>query len=631
MLHVAQAFQVPDNKTKQRLEASGIRHWIYLGEDSTWRIQAEYVLAPDIGRISIADLLENISQELRRPYIEWIGTLSLRNDSLEWWSSELAAKNPYHRLYIRICLLAAGRNLLLSGLLKDTIIICSSSALTQEIQRYAMELDIPLSTHNLKKTLPDKESLKSRMITCAGQILKVSPQVPAVGRYLSLYQNYLEKDLRYRRHILKQGKQESINDFTGERTVLLFTWVDKRNFTPDGRYTDPYFGPLPGLLKQRGYRVAFVPRVLFTLPFSEAVKRLDYTQETIFFPEEFLLLEDIRSCRKRMACYCPDVPDPATVKGIPVRALALENFSETLPLLAENLTYGPLINAMRTRGICPERIIHTCEGHSWEQALSWSVHQYMNGTKVIGYDNVTFSRLVLSMYPAGNEYGRRPLPDRIITNGPLYRDVLLKEGMPETRVSTGCALRHTYLWNHDKSGNDGTGLRQAGKPWKILVATAIGLGDSVELVAKACDAFGGDENYEVLVKCHPLVRPDNVRHFLGEKARFPNVFFDDRPVSALLPKSHILLYTYTSVCFEAMIHGVIPVCVRAENFLNLDKLDAVPDIRWCVTTPMELQKVAKEIQSMPADTRASWQERAYRIVQEALAPPSEECIDAFLA
>jgi hypothetical protein len=80
-----------------------------------------------------------------------------------------------------------------------------------------------------------------------------------------------------------------------------------------------------------------------------------------------------------------------------------------------------------------------------------------------------------------------------------------------------------------------------------------------------------------------------------------------------------------------MIHGVIPVCVRAENFLNLDKLDAVPDIRWCVTTPMELQKVAKEIQSMPADTRASWQERAYRIVQEALAPPSEECIDAFLA
>jgi surface carbohydrate biosynthesis protein (TIGR04326 family) len=400
---------------------------------------------------------------------------------------------------------------------------------------------------------------------------------------------------------------------------------------PDGKYTDPYFGPLPGLLKKRGYKVAFVPRVLFSIPFREAVERLAVTKETMFFPEEFLTDSDIRECRKRMAIYFPEVPDSATIGNIPAASLARENIQETRATLADNLLYEPMIKAMNNRGICPSRIIHTCEGHSWEQALSWSVHNSMPGTPVVGYDNVTFSRLVLSMYPSANEYGKRPVPDRIVTNGSLYKTILIREGVPHGMVSTGCALRHTYLWKENTDRLDLKGERESDTPCRILVATAIGLGDSVELVAKACDAFGGDENYEVLVKCHPLVRPDNVRHFLGEKARFPNVFFDDRPVSALLPKSHILLYTYTSVCFEAMIHGVIPVCVRAENFLNLDKLDAVPDIRWCVTTPMELQKVAKEIQSMPADTRASWQERAYRIVQEALAPPSEECIDAFLA
>ena len=35
----------------------------------------------------------------------------------------------------------------------------------------------------------------------------------------------------------------------------------------------------------------------------------------------------------------------------------------------------------------------------------------MPETQVIGYDNVNFSRLALSLYPARSEIGLRPLPD----------------------------------------------------------------------------------------------------------------------------------------------------------------------------------------------------------------------------
>lgn len=627
MVWISLSPAVPGQSWKDTVQSCGVTQWVYLGGDSTWRIRAESVLSPEIQRLSVADLLDRASQALRRPYIDWIGGLSNDNASPEWWASELAAKNPYHHFYVRLCLLAAAEKLLADGIADTTLIVCSTPAMVRGVTRLAHRQGIPLREVSLKKSSLDIRSLIRKNLEPFAQVL---PPLPFAGNYVRDYQKFLEQDLRYRRQILASHDPAGRSGFSGNDTVLFFTWVDRRNFAADGTYSDPYFGPLPRMFQEKGYRVAFVPRVLFTIPFQEAVQRMIRTGETFFFPEQFIVPGDLRECRKRRDTFDPVIDASATIENIPVSDLAREHVDQTRNLLPDNLVFSPLIASMHRQGIRPHEIIHTCEGHSWEQALSYAVHRFMPGTTVVGYDNVTFSRLVLSMYPARGEYGIRPLPDIIVTNGPLYRDVLLREGLPAGMVRAGCALRHTYLWKNTPEGKD-VPAHDPGGPVRILVATAIGLGDSVELVAKACDAFGGDPRYEVLIKCHPLVDPGVVRQYLGSRVVPANIRFEELPVNELLKRSHILLYTYTSVCYEAMVYGVFPVCVRAENFLNLDKLDGTPEIRWSATTPGDLRRTAEEILSMPPQQRERWRQEAKKIVAAALSPVGGSCISAFIA
>lgn len=601
----------------------GIKQWLYLGEDSTWRVQMEAAIPVEISRIPIADILDETAQNLRQPYIDWIGDLSQINSSFEWWSSELAGKNPYNPLFVRICLLASAQKILPEGFDKNTIIICSSPALLKCVTRYMDENNIPwreIDNINSKREI----NLQQKIRQTIGRIAQSFFWFPIVGKYIRADQRSFESD---REQINARQKVKPPSVFSGDDTILFFTWVDRRSFAQNGSYTDIYFGPLPQMLKENGYRVGFIPRILYTIPFEEAVDKLIKTGETFFFPEQYLSKNDMEVCRKRQDHYNPDIQNLSSIKDLFIDPLVVEHISETKDGMVDNLVFEPLIKSMRQQGIYPARIVHPCEGHCWEQALTWSVHHHMPETKVIGYDNVTFSRMVLSMYPAKNEWGLRPIPDRIVTNGPLYRDTLVREGWPSERVRAGCALRHTYLWKNPPVESK---ENQISSPIRILVATAIGMGDSVELVTKASEAFGGDTRYEVNIKCHPLVNSEEVKHYVGKKVNHTNIVFEKAPISELLPTAHILLYTYTSVCYEAMMYGVVPVCVKAENFLNLDKLDANPDIRWMATTPEDLQKVAEEIVSRTPEARRAWTAKARMILQSALAPINDCCIDAFI-
>jgi hypothetical protein len=449
-----------------------------------------------------------------------------------------------------------------------------------------------------------------------------------LGNHFPPYQKLLETRNDYRRIVLREKNVLEIPKFKGNRGILLFTWVDRRNFTLQGEYRDPHFGPLPVELKKRGYEILFVPRVLYTIPYREAVDRLLNTRENFLFPEQCISTSDISSCQRRSNAFKPDIPEDITVGSVPVLSLAKEQIENYRTTLAENLVYEYLIKYLAECGILPSQIIHTCEGHSWEQVMTGAVRKYLPKTKAIGYDNVTFSRLVLSMYPAESELHIRPIPDRIVTNGPLFYEVLRKEGLPPDRIAKGCALRHTYLW--DSSDPDSICRSKKTGPNRILVATSIGLGDSVELASKAALAFGGNSDYEILVKCHPMVDVNRVKTYLGSHTDFQNLAFVSESIDRLLPCADILLYTYTSICFEALRFGVFPICVRSENFLNLDPLDAAPSVRRVATTPEEIRKEVEGCIGMSAEERLNYENQAKGILKAALAPVTPSCIDSFI-
>lgn len=609
------------------LPVRGIRQWVYLGEDTAWRVKAEMTIGSAACRISIADILHETSWKLREPYIDWIGELSRLNHSLEWWGSELAAKNSLRGFYVRICSLGVARHLLINGFDSPTLIVCSTPALFEEVVRFASVRGVSL------RRLPKSTRVcRWRAVGKAGQrYLKAAYRrlciltVPLFAMDHSSLDGYPS----YRRRLLARKGVRADSDFAGEDAILLFTWVDHRNFTAAGGYRDPHLGPLAELLREGGYRVAYVPRVLPTIPFDEAVDRLLQTGERLFFPELYISDPDRKNCYRQARRFKPVVPADLMVCEVPVHRLACEHLEEKRKSLAETLAYECLIANLSTEGVHPRQIIYTCEGHSWEHALIWSVRRYMPDTRVVGYDNVNFSRMSLSMFPAQCEYGLRPLPDRLVTNGPLYRQILLSENFRSSLVKVGCALRHAYLWEIPVDPHrDGT--RNQDSTIRILTVTGIGFGESVELVIKAVTAFGDDPRFEVFIKCHPMLDGNVVRSHLGVLANHDNLHFVTKPVSELLPSADIMLYTYTSVCYEALQHGVPPVFIKSESLLNLDQLEATPDVRWEATTPGDLRRVAGEIDGMSAEERLAWRRKAAEVVRAALAPITPQSIEAFV-
>jgi hypothetical protein len=605
-----------------------IARWVYAGDDSTWKVRAEFFIPKTVERVSLAAELDRVSWTFRTPYLDLIGKLSNINKSPEWWGSDVASKNSYTQLYTRICLLAVCRSLIDRDPDTDMVFVCSSMALCHELINHAEEKKIRCHKVPVSRSGLFISATASAIRDGLESVLRWLPPFPAIGNHVELYRRLLETRNDYRCRVLGSRILSGLPEFTGKKVILLFTWVDRRNFTPEGQYRDPHFGPLPAELKKRGYTIIFVPRILFTIPYAEAVDLLLKTGEQFLFPEQLVDGNDVRSCEQRSKQFQPVFPEGLSLGSLPVLSLVKEQHERYRKTLSETLLYEYFIRHCAERGLQPQQIIHTCEGHCWEQVLKGAVQQYMPATKVVGYDNLTFSRLALSMFPSKDELAIRPLPDRIVTNGPLYYEVLKSEGLPGERISSGCALRHTYLW--EPAGTVPSRNKDPADRIRVLAATGITFGESVELAASATQAFGGDNAYELLIKCHPMINPEQVKPFLGSWGAGKNIRFVSEPLDVLFPQVDVLLYTYTASSLEALKFGVYPIIVRSDNVLTPDHLDAAPDIRGCATSPEEIRaEVEKFVRTTPEEKRA-YRARSLDILKRALAPVTESCIDSFI-
>jgi hypothetical protein len=581
-----------------------VKQWLYLGSDVGWRLRTERTVLEAVPRIQVQKKLLETAARLRRPYIEWIGSLSRLNSSLEWWATNLAGKNPFHFFYFKVCTIAIARELMAEGLPSQTLLVSDSPAVLEEINAFASELGLSCETLPAMSETTDRKA------------------------YLQSGKSLLKRLFKIVRRPARKGQiQPCTREFTGPGTILFFTWIDRRSFDQNGRYVDPHFGKLPEMLKERGFKVAYVPRILTSIPLPEAIERLGKTGELFFYPNEFVSEDEILHCNRNGRKYRPLIPDESRIGEVPVKRLADEHIDEGEKKLAKALTYRTLIRNMKDRGIYPNQIIHLCEGHNWEQVMTWAVRRDMPKTKVIAFENAVFTRMLLSMYPAECEMNLRPLPDRIVTNGPSYRDVLIEEGFPPEMIRIGGCIRHNYIWERIGSQI----LPEITTPVCILVATPIGFSESIELVEAAIDAFGADARYKVVVKCHPMLDAKTLERTVGKKTNSNNVHYVDADIKELIRSSHILLYTYTSVCYEALLHGVFPVNVATECSLNLDQLEGAPDVRYRAADIQELKRVVERIVQMNETERKEWYLRARRAVRDALAPVTAETVDAFIA
>ena len=305
-----------------------LNSWFYFGEDSTWRVNAESQLQNKITRIHITDILDESVHEIRSLYIDWIGKLSQLNDSFEWWSSEIAAKNPYTLLFVKISLLLIFNKLIKTENITDSLFVFSSYPLMMEAIQIAKKerknvivLRDPKSKNYLKKSV--KKTLS--------QILEIS-ELFYLPEFLSnhspKYQQILESNLNYRKKIIEKSVGDQENIFSDQKLVLFFTFIDKRSFNSDGGYKDIYFGNLPNKFKDAGFNVAFVPRILNTIPFDEAISKLLQSGEKFILMDNYLDKTDIIHAKMLSRKFKPALTDLVSELGFSVLGIANENIDQ---------------------------------------------------------------------------------------------------------------------------------------------------------------------------------------------------------------------------------------------------------------------------------------------------------------
>jgi surface carbohydrate biosynthesis protein (TIGR04326 family) len=372
--------------------------------------------------------------------------------------------------------------------------------------------------------------------------------------------------------------------------------------------------------------VARLVQVLPGAPFERIATRLRELDPGVLFPEEWVSPAERRAAAERAEEFAPPLEPGARLDGVPVAGLARESVEETRAAHARTLAWEPVVANLAAAGVRPGVVIHPFEGHSWERALRLAATRHLPGAAVVASDMASFSKWLLSLYPTSAEVAAGPFPDRVVTGGSVLRELLVGEGYPAERVRVGAALRHAYLHGLSAPERERPG---SGRSRRALVATGIDFAESVELVGDALAEFGSRPGWEVVVKAHPALERDRLRDAVRELAGFDATLVDS-PVPDLLPTADVLLYAYTSVCWEALAFGVLPVFVRPEGTLPLDKLEPFPELTVRGAAGDGLAAAVEARLGWDDAEYESWRERGREALELAMAPPREDIAEVFL-
>src|SRR5262249_38207607 len=147
----------------------------------------------------------------------------------------------------------------------------------------------------------------------------------------------------------------------------------------------------------------------------------------------------------------------------------------------------------------------------------------------------------------------------VVCNGPAFRDILVREGLPGDRVVAGPALRYRHLREAPAAHGD-----------RILVP--LPLMDDV-----ACDLLGkivaGLAGLPVALQPHPMARHAAQRSACGVTGLPEGFEIATGSMGALLAQAKVVVSTASSTLLEAVAAGVPVVVVGRDAALDLNPLE----------------------------------------------------------
>lgn len=592
-----------------RLEPYREEHlsWVFLGKNYNqllkWRkvfSQAEYI---DIG-----EKLHATAMQIRRPYLDFIGGLSKKYNSMPWWVSRISEKNiMVSPLFLYVCYLNIAREILEAGEEDWLCIISESYAVLQAIAKMATRKNLRVTWIN-----KGRRCFMYYLLLFGWRILE-----------------FTVKSLRKKIAALGTKKLEMAKVQRGGNYIFLRTWINEKCFGENDEFVDLYFNRLPDILEENGFEVVTVP-IIYNIKrtLKEAFAWFRKNKKRFLIPEDHYHVNDYIK-----AIYIGFqqlfMPKGNLIfNGLDVTELfGQEKMNTAFEIAAlEFSMYYSLLRRLRSKEIRIKSFIYTFENMFPEKPLSMGLKRFFPDAKAIGFQHSVLYPLQLCQYISNNEKAFIPLPDKIICSGQFFKDVLVKEGYDEERLEVGAALRFGYL----------TKLTTNKKPKSVFsnrILIALPLEGAEELMLKAVRAFSSEKNYALLIKSHPMLTSAQIARILEVSGAENDGFrISEGKMSKILANTDIMISMASGAIYDAMASGVPVVRVRKDTNLNFDPADWFEEnpFNFVAQSPEEIKTQVQKALSLNDKERESLIEFGKDIVKRSFSPVMEETIKAFM-
>ena len=591
--------------------------WAYFGENIPNTIYIDEKFIGKGKRLNIGNELQKIANAFRQPYIEYIGNLSVKNNSILWWVSSLSEKNPYiSKTFLYSCYIRVAQSLIENN--SNTIVFF--------VENRALRLSF---VSNIRSTLNH-------------EIIHIEPKLPT---FFDSFIDTLEFIIKhvwfllnnvYRiilvKHIYKLNKTIHFKDQkeTKNDLVLLHTWVDKRSFSKENKFHDAYFGALKDYIKGKNKNIVIIPSFLHTVSYSKSIKKILNCDGDFLIPAAFLKLSDILKILT-MVMRKPDKKSYPYFENIDISNLAYNDYFNDWKntRVASNLLFYCLIKNLKDSDLSIERLIYTYENHTWEKIFCMAFRDFFPLATIIGYQHGGFSMMLMNYFFSENERHIIPFPHKVITNGIYFENIFLRSGYDSTKIQCGGAIRYEYLTKLSKQIIQPNKIKR--NTINILVTPSIGKNDTTELVYKVVRAFEPLDMYNIILKFHPVMPYQQIANEINITSLPEHFKVSLQPISELLMECDLLLYTESTTCLEAIATGVHPINISSDIVIDCDFLDLVPEVRSKVRTENEIRSKVQELLEMNPDEFYKIKINAKNIAKEFLGEVDDSIFDMFLS
>ena len=375
-----------------------------------------------------------------------------------------------------------------------------------------------------------------------------------------------------------------------ETDILIHTFVDKESRSTN-KYSERYFPGLVDWYKKNNLSASHLVSGAGNYPYS-LFKAMNAQGHKVFNEFKLYKLKDLifvvntvyKLRKTRFASF--------VVGNIELKELISLHHSK---YGVDFDVYKHILRAKFGERLCskpnpPKVLLMEFEGMIPEKMLNLGISRSNSSIKTYGFQHGAMFEHLLCNYPTKAEFQLGLVSEKIISNGSIFRDLMISRGVPNDRIVKGSALRYKYL-------NEPVKIDNHMKQQDLLVLLPMTIPDCIDLI-KIVEEGVSDLNTIIHFKPHPF----SDIAFLSHHIDLSRHFIVDNMLGNMIFNYKVIAGMTTGALLEAGLLGLRVIKIQRQLSIDFDTTFLNPELRIQVSDSKEFQKALISLNDNNFDT-----------------------------